>query len=238
MLSRPAPARRREQWRPSGRGSFLRPPTKKRLFVLQPPDALAQQLLFHGQLSNDRLHPAALITQQIQIFLPDLEYRLSASQEGVAPGRQGGGSDGIFAAEGFQVGAAEQLEHGLGLALGRPATLATVAGLRDRFGRPPGFLRAPGNRTFGDGPTDPPDIKSVSNKIVGPRTGSFRDHCLPSPESLERRRLRSALRRGLPCHPRRFASAEYFRQACVPCQSRNAPLSRDANQSLQRAEQA
>jgi len=86
-----------------------------------------------------------------EIFLPDFESRLAGGQEGVAPNRQGGGPDGIFAAEGFQVGAAEQLEHHLGLALGRPR----------------GSCR---RGWFGVGHADPPGLKSASNKIVGRRT--------------------------------------------------------------------
>jgi hypothetical protein len=107
---------------------------ERRLFILQAPDALAQEFILRGQLSDDGLHAPALLVHQI--LLLDLEVGLATSQEGR--------SDRTSAAEGFQVSAPEQLEHQLTLAFGRPAAFAAAAGFQGRVGRPPSSLRAPG----------------------------------------------------------------------------------------------
>jgi hypothetical protein len=53
----PRGARRTAPWTPTGHSSSIRPPPQKRLLVLYPPDALAQELIPYGQFGDDSLLP-------------------------------------------------------------------------------------------------------------------------------------------------------------------------------------
>jgi hypothetical protein len=96
-------------WRPSGSGSHARPPPQKRLHIFHAPDAHAQELVFHGQLSDDSLLSSALLVKQVL---------LSSRQEGVTPLAQSGASDAILAAYRLQIGATKQLQNDARFALG------------------------------------------------------------------------------------------------------------------------
>jgi hypothetical protein len=69
------------------------------------PDALAQQLDFHGHLGGDMLLPPALLVDQV--FLPDFERLSGSGQEGIAPLGENGGGETILAARGLRIGALE-----------------------------------------------------------------------------------------------------------------------------------
>ena len=99
-----------------GLAARSRPPTQRRVRILQLPDALAQQFIVHGEVGDVGLQAPALVIGEV--LVTDLQAGLAAGEEGVASSREGGGGDGILAVEGFQIGAVEQFEDDNHFALG------------------------------------------------------------------------------------------------------------------------
>jgi len=125
-------------WRPTGRGSHARPPPQRRLLILHAPDALAQELILHGQFGDDSLLSPALLVELGH--WPGLE-RLSASrQQGATPLAKSGSRNAILAPRGLQIGARSRSRTTLALRLAERAALAAAFDFRLARRSPSGSL--------------------------------------------------------------------------------------------------
>ena len=119
----------------------------KRDAFLEPPDLLAEKLVLHGYLADDRRQPGVLVI--LRTALARLEGALRPRQEAVAPFGQPVRRNADVAGDGLQALAADEQLDGGGLALHRKPALAPVFGGSGPVGAPTGPEPPPHERSSG-----------------------------------------------------------------------------------------